>query len=90
MSKFYLENFVISMSDIFGLTNSLQPIVHGYPWGSKDASNSDPYTEGPNTGVVRSYDFTITRGILSPDGFEKSIFLVNGQFPGVTFLDVHL
>lgn len=64
-------------------TDFLQPLVDGQPWGLKSSSNSDPYTDAPNTGVVRSYDFTLTRGVLSPDGFEKSTFLVNGQFPGV-------
>lgn len=65
-------------------TNFLQPLVDGYPWGSMSSSNSDPYTDAPNTGIVRSYDFILTRGNLSPDGFEKSTFLVNGRFPGVS------
>ena len=34
------------------------------------------------TGVVRSYDFTIQRGYKSPDGVNKSVILINGQFPG--------
>lgn len=60
--------------------------MNGYPWGSKNAYNSDGYTQAPNTGIVRSYDFTITRGLIAPDGYEISTFLINGQFPGVNVL----
>ncbi|KAG5984556.1 hypothetical protein E4U55_004212 [Claviceps digitariae] len=34
------------------------------------------------TGVIRSYDFTISRGVLSPDGYEREVILINGAFPG--------
>lgn len=63
--------------------NLEQPIVNGYPWGSKDVYNSDAYSQAPDTGIVRSYDFTIARGTVAPDGFEISTLLINGQFPGV-------
>ena len=33
-------------------------------------------------GSIREYNFTITRGFISPDGFNKSALLVNGLFPG--------
>jgi hypothetical protein len=36
----------------------------------------------PNTGVIRSYDFTIARGEIAPDGYQKQVILINGQFPG--------
>ena len=36
------------------------------------------------TGVIRSYDFTISRGVISPDGINRSVILINGQFPGPT------
>ena len=36
------------------------------------------------TGVVRSYDFTVSRGTIAPDGVNKSVLLVNDQFPGPT------
>ncbi|KAF2963826.1 laccase [Xylaria multiplex] len=52
------------------------------PWGSKTASNSDPYTQGPYTQITRKYDFNISRGMIAPDGYQKSVLLVNGQFPG--------
>ncbi|KEY73868.1 hypothetical protein S7711_06079 [Stachybotrys chartarum IBT 7711] len=35
-----------------------------------------------NTTQVREYVFNVTRGISSPDGFSKSMILVNGQSPG--------
>lgn len=34
-------------------------------------------------GVTRYYDFTIARSFKAPDGFNKTVLLVNGQFPGV-------
>lgn len=34
--------------------------------------------------MVRHYDFTIARGKLAPDGFEKEMLLINGAFPGPT------
>ena len=59
--------------------------MNGFPWGnSKNSFNSDGYYAAPNTGVVRSYDFSIARGTVSPDGFEKDALLINGQFPGVS------
>lgn len=36
----------------------------------------------PDTGVIRSYDFTISRGVIAPDGYQKQVMLVNGAFPG--------
>ena len=57
--------------------------MNGYPWGYKNADNSDAYSQAPDTGIVRSYDFVIARGTVAPDGFEISTLLINGQFPGV-------
>ena len=57
--------------------------MNGWPWGTKGCSNSDPYTEAPNTGVVRNYEFTIARGTVAPDGYSKDMLLINGQYPGV-------
>lgn len=31
-----------------------------------------------------TYNWTITSGIISPDGVQKRVYLVNGQFPGPT------
>ncbi|CZT03440.1 probable laccase precursor [Rhynchosporium agropyri] len=36
----------------------------------------------PHTGVIRAYDFTITRGWAAPDGYYKDVMMVNNQFPG--------
>ena len=51
------------------------------PWGNATVSNTNPEIP-PKTGVTRSYDFTISRGVLSPDGVDRSMLLINGQFPG--------
>ncbi|CAK7564671.1 MAG: hypothetical protein SEPTF4163_002570 [Sporothrix epigloea] len=58
------------------------PLPHGYPWGTLTANGSDAYTTHPTTGVIRTYEFTISRGTLAPDGYTKSMLLVNGGFPG--------
>lgn len=52
------------------------------PWGSITAAGNNPYTSAPNQGVVRTYDFTISRGVIAPDGYQKNVLLVNGAFPG--------
>ncbi|KAG8528577.1 uncharacterized protein KY384_006264 [Bacidia gigantensis] len=53
------------------------------PWGSNySAQNSDGYLNAPDTGVVRRYDLTITRGTIAPDGFERQSLLINNAFPG--------
>lgn len=58
------------------------PLPDGYPWGTQMANNSNPYTEAPNTGVTRHYQFALSRAQLAPDGYQKNVILVNGQFPG--------
>lgn len=32
--------------------------------------------------MTRSYDFIIKRGQIAPDGYQKNVVLINGQFPG--------
>ena len=32
--------------------------------------------------MTRTYEFTISRGYASPDGYNKSVILINNQFPG--------
>ncbi|CAH0024703.1 unnamed protein product [Clonostachys rhizophaga] len=44
--------------------------------------NGDSPGPIPDTGVVRSYNFTVARGIRSPDGVSKHMLLVTDQFPG--------
>lgn len=36
------------------------------------------------SGQERTYDFTIARGTIAPDGYEKDVLLINGQFPAPT------
>ena len=56
----------------------------GSPWGSKTARNTDTYEDPPDTGVTQPYHFVIERAYKAPDGVNKSVILVNGQFPGPT------
>ncbi|KJZ68794.1 hypothetical protein HIM_11813 [Hirsutella minnesotensis 3608] len=44
--------------------------------------HTDYYHDHPRTGVIRSYDFTISRAKIAPDGYERSVMLINGAFPG--------
>ncbi|MCJ1347713.1 hypothetical protein MMC31_005942 [Peltigera leucophlebia] len=64
------------------LTNN--PLPQGFPWGTRTAATTNPYEQSPTTGVIRAYDFTIKRGFIAPDGVNKSVILVNGQFPAPT------
>ncbi|KAF8253925.1 hypothetical protein K440DRAFT_532846 [Wilcoxina mikolae CBS 423.85] len=64
------------------LTNN--PMSGGFPWGSRTAFNSNPYTDAPNTGVTRDYNFVISRMTLQPDGVPTDMIVANGQFPGPT------
>ena len=64
------------------LTNN--PLPDGYPWGKDTVSNTNPYHNSPNTGMTRKYDFTLKRATLAPDGFERELIVVNGQYPGPT------
>ncbi|KAK7914521.1 laccase-1 [Apiospora marii] len=52
------------------------------PWGDRTAEGTNAYTDYPTTGVTRHYEFNITRDVIAPDGYQKSVLLVNGQFPG--------
>jgi len=58
------------------------PLPDGYPWGNLTDYGNNPYRECPHTGVTRSYEFTISRGVIAPDGYEREVLLVNGAFPG--------
>ncbi|SPJ73224.1 related to laccase precursor [Fusarium torulosum] len=57
------------------------PTPNGYPWSTMN-TQTNYYQDHPNTGVIRRYDFSISRGKIAPDGYELSTILVNGQFPG--------
>ena len=45
------------------------PMPDGYPWGTRTAKTSNPYTEMPDTGVTRYYNWTIDKMVLAPDGY---------------------
>ncbi|KAI9659366.1 MAG: hypothetical protein M1821_001624 [Bathelium mastoideum] len=51
------------------------------PWGNRTVRDTPPW-DVPETGVTRSYDFTVRRGVVAPDGVNKSSILVNDQYPG--------
>ena len=38
--------------------------------------------EWPDTGKTVKYHLTITNSTGAPDGFERPMFLINGQYPG--------
>ncbi|KAF2167126.1 multicopper oxidase [Zasmidium cellare ATCC 36951] len=54
----------------------------GIPWGNMTAGGTNVYEQTPDTGVTRSYDFTIARATLAPEGIPKEMMLINGQYPG--------
>lgn len=56
------------------------------PWKNATTKKTDPTLEGhiPVTNVTRRYDFTVSRGTLSPDGVLRDVILVNNQYPGPT------
>ncbi|MCJ1427219.1 hypothetical protein MMC29_005122 [Sticta canariensis] len=45
-------------------------------------SSIDPIRGLPDTKRTVSYVFNVTRQVLSPDGYQKSMIVVNGAFPG--------
>ena len=53
------------------------------PWNNRTTHGSGP-GDIPSTGVIRHYDFNVARGIIAPDGVNKSSILVNNQYPGVS------
>ncbi|KAI1608787.1 Cupredoxin [Exophiala viscosa] len=80
------QTFLRFIGDILGLlgAGSLIPPPSGFPWGLLTAAGTNPYTNAPTTGIVRSYNFVVSRGIIAPDGVERSALLINGGFPGPT------
>jgi len=60
------------------------PMPQGSPWAARTAGNCNQLnsTQTPNTGVTRKYDFTVTDALLAPDGKQKNMIVINGQYPG--------
>lgn len=53
-------------------------------WGDGFDINTDFDNHWPTTGRTVSYTFEITNTTLAPDGFNRSVFAINGQYPGPT------
>ncbi|KAG8164889.1 hypothetical protein KVR01_005164 [Diaporthe batatas] len=54
-----------------------QTLMHR-SWNTSQPGDQDL----PNTGVTRNYTFDISRAVLAPDGYEKPMIVINGQYPG--------
>jgi FtsP/CotA-like multicopper oxidase with cupredoxin domain len=65
-----------------GADTYIQGPVDEVPWGSALYGGDALHDEMPDTGVTRHYFFDIARARLSPDGYEKDMIVINGQFPG--------
>ncbi|KAI1749746.1 multicopper oxidase [Xylaria castorea] len=70
---------------------------NGKPGDHSQSHESASHYNVPFTGVTRYYEFDVSRGILSPDGYRRSGIFVNGQFPGPAieanwgdWIEVHL
>ncbi|PFH61585.1 hypothetical protein XA68_16935 [Ophiocordyceps unilateralis] len=59
------------------------PLPNGFPWGRYN-KYTNYYRDYPKTGVIRRYEWTVSRGLLAADGYLKQVLQVNGQFPGPT------
>ena len=62
------------------LTNN--PMPEGRPWGGRNSWNTNYYSDTPNTGVTRYYDWSITKIQCAPDGVEVTCLATNGEVPG--------
>ncbi|KAK1751373.1 laccase-2 [Echria macrotheca] len=78
--------------DFLYTEDPVTPLPQGVPWGAaheppsspatKLAKRANPWEVPPLTGVIRRYNFKISRQKIAPDGYQKSGILINGQFPG--------
>lgn len=53
-------------------------------WGDGFSIATDFDLDWPVTGNVVEYSLEITNTTMAPDGFERLVLAVNGQFPGPT------
>jgi len=60
------------------------PMPQGSPWAARTVGNCNQLntSQTPNTGVTRKYDWTVMDALLAPDGKQKNMIVVNGQYPG--------
>lgn len=55
-------------------------------WSDGFNIDTDMDLKWPNTGKTVKYHLEITNGTGSPDGFERPMMLINGQYPGPTIV----
>jgi hypothetical protein len=51
-------------------------------WDETFSLDTDFDSNFPTTGRTVAYDWTITNTTMAPDGFERAVFAINGQYPG--------
>jgi laccase len=51
-------------------------------WDETFSLDTDFDSNFPTTGLTVTYDWTITNMTMAPDGFERAVFAINGQYPG--------
>ena len=59
-----------------------QPLPNGFPWNDRTSNDTNYYTDYPDTGVTRYYDWTVTKQTVAPDGVNVTGLLINDQYPG--------
>lgn len=53
-------------------------------WNNGFDIDTDFDQDWPATGRTVSYELTITNTTLAPDGYERMVYAINGQYPGPT------
>lgn len=57
-------------------------LVLGIPCAQDVANTEANFFDPCELPSTRHFDFTVTWGQNAPDGVERNMFMVNGQFPG--------
>jgi laccase len=70
-------------------TTAPEPVCTNGPttrdcWDATFSLDTDFDSNFPTTGRTVNYDWTITNMTMSPDGFARPVFAINGQYPGPT------
>ncbi|KAH7128332.1 laccase [Dendryphion nanum] len=55
-------------------------------WGQGFTVETNFHHKWPKTGKIVKYDFDITNTTMSPDGVQKAMMVINGQYPGPTIV----
>ncbi|KAB8226351.1 Cupredoxin [Aspergillus novoparasiticus] len=71
---------------LFGgpLSSRVGLLSRGVSENEQFSISTDYYSKAPATGVVREYWFDIINVTAAPDGVDRPMMLVNGQYPGPT------